>query len=128
MYIYGGDVVVHKCISHTINKEWNKNFFFTPNTFYSAIQDKKSSVKKTVRDSIGNLNKFYPADDMKTNKKISHSSDKSINDINHAPRYHNKRDIKIFSDWINIKMNSASTKEKQNFYTVNFYFYNCCDR
>lgn len=102
-----------------INKEWNKEKSFTPDTFYSGIKGKKSSFKKTVRDSIADLDKFYPVDDMKTNKKISHFSDKSINDINHAPRYHNKRDIKIFSDWINTKMNSASTKEKQNFYTVN---------
>ena len=39
--------------------------------------------------------------------------------MNHSPRYHNERDIKIFSDWINTKMNNATTTEKKNFYTVN---------
>jgi len=102
-----------------INKEWNKKNFITLNTFYSAIHNKKSPKRKTVRDSIANLDKFYPIDGIKINNKISHSSRKRVSDMNHSPRYHNERDIKIFSDWINTKMNNATTIEKQNFYTVN---------
>ena len=100
-----------------INREWNKSNFLNLDTFYSSIHQHKSSVRKNVIDTIGNLEKFYPVNKNCNNKKISHSANSNIKDPNHYPRFHNQRDIKIFEQWIKTNMNDASTEEKQNFYT-----------
>ncbi|MCI9125966.1 MAG: DNA cytosine methyltransferase [Eubacterium sp.] len=67
--------------------------------FYNTIMPKyKVEKRMTVREAIFDLPRLYPLDKEYKEKgvKFSHSlcNDKHI--YNHVPRYHNKRDIKIF--------------------------------
>jgi DNA (cytosine-5)-methyltransferase 1 len=78
----------------------------------------KNYETKNVEDAIKHLPKFKPLDQpQKINKKnVSHTLIGSENVKYHEARYHNLRDIKIFKDWINKKMNKSSTNEKITFY------------
>jgi len=68
--------------------------------FYDRILPKYYSAKvNTVHEAIGDLPPFFPAksDYVIGKKKFSHKPYKS-SVSNHNPRYHNRRDIKIFRD------------------------------
>lgn len=70
------------------------------NSFYKGVLPKyQASRKHTARDSIGDLLPFYPARSPYRvgGKMYSHEPHRS-DFINHYPRYHNARDIKIFRD------------------------------
>ncbi|MCU7558185.1 DNA cytosine methyltransferase [Macrococcus capreoli] len=87
--------------------------------FYNVLDSLKSSEKKlTVRDAIYNFPKFFPLDSIVRigNKNISHGFTDENNLDLHIPRYHNKRDMDIFEEWINNNMNKLSTKEKLEYY------------
>lgn len=81
----------------------NKNYFKENNQailedFYKNIITKFKEKKVTVREAIGDLEKLYPLDkEIKVNnKKFSHYP--SFTELEaHFPRYHNKRDIEIFT-------------------------------
>jgi DNA (cytosine-5)-methyltransferase 1 len=79
----------------------------------------KTKSSLSVKDAIGNLPKLKPlakSSSKKTNS-ISHEYEKeSIKVMHHEPRFHNPRDINIFKEWINNKMNSKKTEEKTEFY------------
>lgn len=91
--------------------------------FYSeTLPKRKIQIKKTVRDAIGDLPKLYPLDEdiIFNRKKYSHSFIE--NDIaNHIPRWHSKRDIKIFSmlceDIETSENNYVSTEALKKLYT-----------
>ena len=94
------------------------NSLFKVEEFYKAINENKNeNCKQTVKDAIGALPKAYPLDNeiKKDGKNLSHYST-SNNISHHTPRYHNSRDIKIFKEWIENKMNYVSHKEKVDFY------------
>ena len=87
--------------------------------FYLSLDTYKSKgPKKTVRDAIGNMPKFRPLDkSYKSGRRnVSHEliGEQEIN--LHEARYHNKRDIKVFYDWISKNMNSYPTKQKTDYY------------
>tara|TARA_A100001015_G_scaffold274856_1_gene331588 strand:- start:528 stop:1664 length:1137 start_codon:yes stop_codon:yes gene_type:complete len=74
-----------------IKKFGNKNYKEIVKSFYEEMDRKKKKKNQTVRDAIGDLPKILP---LKKNGKISH---KAISEFTeHSPRFHNKRDIKIF--------------------------------
>ncbi len=74
-----------------IKKFGNKNYKEIVKSFYEEMDKKKKKKNQTVRDAIGDLPKILP---LKKNGKISH---KAISEFTeHSPRFHNKRDIKIF--------------------------------
>jgi DNA (cytosine-5)-methyltransferase 1 len=65
--------------------------------FYkNIIPSFKVKKKKTVEDSIYDLPKLLPLSS--PTKKESHKIVQKINILNHFPRFHSQRDIKIFSE------------------------------
>jgi len=75
--------------------------------------------QKTVFDAIGKLPKLLPKiqSERVAGRNVSHAL--AANDVKlpgHYPRYHNKRDISIFREWVKAKMNRLSTIEKLDFY------------
>jgi DNA (cytosine-5)-methyltransferase 1 len=86
---------------------------------YNNLDLYKNCNKVTsVFDVIGHLPKFKPlANPIKNNKKnISHISISNTFVKYQEPRFHNKRDIKIFKDWLKNNMNKASALQKIAFY------------
>lgn len=83
-----------------LSKEYfGENAELLLNRFYfDTLPKKKISVKKTVRDAIGDLPKLFPLEEevVINRKKFSHSFDDNTI-ANHIPRWHSERDIKIFS-------------------------------
>jgi len=85
---------------------------------YSKIKSKENRDDKTnVFDSIGDLPKLLPyLENKKINgKNVSHKNSESYI-LNHEPRYHNLRDVEIFKDWVDKKMNYSSHKDKVEYY------------
>ena len=86
---------------------------------YSALSSlKSSSAKRTVRDAIGFMPKFQPLAKSykKNNKNVSHELIGNIVIPNHTPRYHNKRDMSVFKQWLSKNMNSLPNEDKLKFY------------
>lgn len=85
---------------------------------YSLLDSLKENKKLTLRDVLGDLPKFYPLNESYKikNQNISHEQSESINISSHTARYHNKRDIEVFKEWISKDLNKLSTKEKIEFY------------
>ena len=91
----------------------------TLDNIYKELRKINITPKKTVRDAIYNYSHIYPIkkDTLKT-LKVSHKHDnKSKRLLNHMPRFHNKRDINIFKNWISKKMNKLKLAEQIKFYT-----------
>lgn len=96
-----------------------KNSSFDVEEIYSLIRSKQDlNNKKTVLDSIADLPKLYPLNEIikVKGKNISHNYDKESEHLQHTPRFHNLRDLKIFKEWINNGMNYYSQKDKTNYY------------
>lgn len=95
---YGVPQVRKRVIIVGLNKDYYKNPEEVLKEFYNKILPKyKIKKKKTVWDTIKDLEKHYPVleEYKKEKKKYSHTfSDKTHE--NHKPRYHNKGDIEIF--------------------------------
>lgn len=76
------------------------------------------SARKTVEDTIGGYPKIYPKNSSSGQANISHvfpeGNPRQLQA--HEPRFHNKRDIGIFRQWVSSGMNSAVLVEKQSFY------------
>lgn len=93
---------------------------------YEILRKSKKSNKPLVKDAIEKLPKIVPvhSDRHFENKsegvKISHEyRDQEIlteEFEGHIPRYHNLRDIEIFSDWVKNKMNKKNIETKIQFY------------
>lgn len=68
-------------------------------SFYNDIMPLYKCPKNTVRESIGDLPGLYPLDEtiIFEKRKLSHSVAEGNPIKNHTPRFHNKRDIKIFA-------------------------------
>jgi DNA (cytosine-5)-methyltransferase 1 len=88
--------------------------------FYSALNCAKNShQRKTVRDAIGDMPKFEPLDEP-IKEGRSNKSHRLIGDNViplHEARYHNKRDIEVFREWLSKNMNHFSQEEKLAYYT-----------
>lgn len=88
---------------------------------YHSINQQKSGNRAVVKDVLEGLPKFYPLKKIiKDNgKNISHKQeDNNVNITLHEPRFHNARDIRIFSKWVKEKMNLKPLQEKINFYNL----------
>lgn len=87
----------NRIIIFGINKKI-KNYKKILSDFYKNL-DSFTKLKKnmTVIEAIGDLEKFYPLDNIKieNGKKFSHQYKKNKFE-DHIPRFHNLRDIKIF--------------------------------
>jgi DNA (cytosine-5)-methyltransferase 1 len=94
------------------------NSSFKVDDFYKSInKNEDKSNKQTIRDAIGMLPKIYPLKKAikEEGKNISHYSNNNTIS-HHIPRYNNNRDINIFKEWVEKKMNYISHKEKVEFY------------
>lgn len=88
-------------------------------SFYTALDLFKSSEpKKTVKDAIGNMPRFTPLDSSYKNGRnnVSHELIGDNYYTLHKARYHNKRDTRVFYDWISNNMNTFPTQEKLAYY------------
>ena len=88
-------------------------------SFYNALTNLKfTGNKRTVYDAIGALPKFKPLNKSykKGNRNVSHEliGDKII--PLHEARFHNKRDINVFREWLGNNMNNIPNSEKIEFY------------
>lgn len=65
--------------------------------FYKLLSSQKRE-QKTVREAIGDLPRLRPSQEIirLRGKKFSHTPIESINVLNHTPRFHSERDIKVF--------------------------------
>lgn len=100
-----------------VRKDYNKNV----EDFYNSLTNLKSKEKyKTVKDAIGDLPKFVPLEDSYKDGRsnVSHKLIGSKLVMDHEARYHNKRDINIFKEWLENDMNKFSSEEKLNFYKI----------
>jgi DNA (cytosine-5)-methyltransferase 1 len=96
----------------------NKDLKLSPEVFYNKLDLLKGKNDTlNVFDAIGHLPKLTP---LKSSKKINGKNVSHTHNNNsikfHEPRYHNKRDILIFKEWIRKQMNKATTHKKISFY------------
>ena len=102
------------------NKVKNKEIVLRK--FYDLIKEKKTKKITTVKEAIGDLGKLLPLNnvDYKKGKKYSHNFTSKDESNDHIPRFHNKRDIKIFSmltkDIEKGEMRYTKTKELHKLY------------
>ena len=86
---------------------------------YKNIDSLKNNIGiKTVKDTIAHLPKLLPiGNTIKLDgKNISHQNKGRKKIKFHEPRFHNDRDVSVFSNWIKNKMNQKSMYEKISFY------------
>lgn len=93
-------------------KKYGQNCEHLITKFYSEILPGYKSKKVTVDECIGDLPPLYPLSEevRSEGKNFSHSMPSDVAVTDHIPRYHNKRDIEIFS------MLANDLKSKQNKY------------
>ncbi len=91
-----------------------ENLNLSLESIYEAIGKQKVKLKPNLKDAIGDLPKFLPL--KVPTKKLSHGLADDQYVENHVPRFHNKRDIGIFKEWIQQDMNKRSLEEKLEFY------------
>lgn len=92
---------------------------FSYSDIYSEIKKRKIKTdKKKVKDALFDLPELYPLDKniRENGRNFSHAQSQTNGVTDHYPRYHNKRDIRIFREWINNEMNYKSADEKLAFY------------
>jgi DNA (cytosine-5)-methyltransferase 1 len=79
---------------------------------------KKKIVSKTVNDAIGHLPKYKPLKNQKKvdGKNVSHELVEKCDVKFHDARFHNVRDVEIFTKWLKNEMNKYSSQEKISFY------------
>lgn len=83
-------------------------------SIYEAIEKQKVELKPNLKDAIGDLPKIKPL--KVPTKKLSHGLVDDQEVENHMPRFHNKRDVEIFKEWIKRDMNSWPLEDKLDFY------------
>lgn len=96
-----------------------KESSYTSEDFYAALDyEKMNGPKKTVRDAIGDMPKFRELEESykKGNANVSHELIGDVVIPQHIARYHSKRDIQVFRDWISNGMNSIPNEEKLAYY------------
>ena len=88
-------------------------------TIYNAIdQSIDARSKPSVRSAIGDLPSFTPVLGKKTYYRRQSQKDLTI--AFHKPRFHSKRDIRIFKEWLEKDMNKKSMEDKLAFYNSRF--------
>lgn len=79
---------------------------------------KKKITPKNVHDAIGHLPILTPLKKQKkvNGKNISHELVKGDIVKFHDPRFHNRRDVEIFRNWLKNEMNKSTSQNKISFY------------
>ena len=117
---YGVPQKRRRVIIFGVNKKL-KNFKSISKKFYEILRSLESKKIVTVKEAIGDLGKLYPLKNIaKTNgRKFSHNINSEK--VDHSPRFHNQRDIKIFKllaeDIETKKFKYKTIKELQKLYT-----------
>lgn len=96
-----------------------KSTGLTPEEVYKSVDvNKLTENRRNIRDAIYHLPELIPIGESINEKgrKISHIQKNGVKVKYHEPRFHNKRDIGIFKDWILNEMNNKSSEEKIAFY------------
>ena len=83
------------------------------NNIYFDIREKESDKTVSLRDAIGKFPRFMP---IKGDNEIVYEQKAGKSMPDHFPRYHNHRDVDIFSEWVKNGMNNLNTKEKLDYY------------
>ena len=83
-------------------------------SIYEAIEKQKVELKPNLKDAIGDLPKIQPLE--VPTKNLSHELVDDQKVENHVPRFHNKRDVEIFKEWITRDMNGWPLEDKLDFY------------
>ena len=77
------------------------------------LTEKRIDVEK----AIGDLPKLFPVKGT-SERNISHTSVLNSDVTLHEPRYHNSRDIGIFRNWVENKLNDATSEAKIDYYNA----------
>ena len=112
---YGVPQDRHRVIIFGVSDESN----LSVESLYKALDSEKiDSPRKTVRDAIGHLPKFVPlaVPYKEKNHNISHQLVGNEIIKYHEARYHSKRDIEVFREWLQNDMNNYSTEAKLAYY------------
>ena len=92
-------------------------------SFYNDIMPSFKTKIRTVADAIGDLPKLYPSKEIiRQNRcKYSHTPIESEGFLNHSPRFHSERDIKVFrllaEDIQSKRFEYTSTERLKELYT-----------
>ena len=93
---------------------------FNLQTIYSEIDKLKTKEIKTVKDAIGDMPVFIPMNKTTRVNGRNHSHeaiDTTLEyDDNIWPRFQNKRDIKVFHEWVINEMNKKPMEDRIDFY------------
>ena len=92
---YGVPQKRKRVIIFGVNKKL-KNFKEISENFYKILRSFESNKVVTVQEAIGDLEKLFPLNKITKIKgrKLSHKLNSKK--IDHTPRFHNKRDIRLF--------------------------------
>lgn len=88
-------------------------------SLYNELTNLKIDIeRKTVRDAIGQMPKFKPLDKpyKEGRRNISHKVVGENNYSLNEARYLNKRDIKIYREWVDNSMNDLPNEKKLDYY------------
>jgi DNA (cytosine-5)-methyltransferase 1 len=117
---YGVPQKRKRVIIFGVNKKL-KNYKKISEKFYKTLRSLETKRAKTVQDAIGDLEKLFPLNKISriNGRKFSHKINSKK--VDHSPRFHNERDIKIFKllaeDIETKKFKYTTVKELQKLYT-----------
>ena len=117
---YGVPQKRKRVIIFGVNKKL-KNYKKISEKFYKTLRSLETKRAKTVQDAIGDLEKLFPLNKISriNGRKFSHKINSKK--VDHSPRFHNERDIKIFKllakDIETKKFKYKTIKELQKLYT-----------
>ena len=117
---YGVPQKRKRVIIFGVNKKL-KNYKKISEKFYKTLRSLETKRAKTVQDAIGDLEKLFPLNKITriNGRKFSHKINSKK--VDHSPRFHNERDIKIFKllakDIETKKFKYKTIKELQKLYT-----------
>jgi DNA (cytosine-5)-methyltransferase 1 len=97
----------------------NKSSKVSLEELYVELDRLKGKITpKNVYDAIGHLPRFRPLKNRKiiNGKNISHELVEENQVKYHDARFHNERDIEIFTNWLKNEMNKSSSQSKISFY------------
>ena len=95
-----------------------KNLNLCLEDFYKYLDLEKVNRVITVRESIGNMPKFFPLNKpiKIQGHNVSHTPIGDVKYSHHKARYHSPRDVAVFKEWISKDMNTLPNEKKLEFY------------
>lgn len=84
---------------------------------YDFIDEEKVQYTATVKDAIGDLPKFIPMKNpLSKGQSHQEESKDQVQVLNHTPRFHNERDVRIFKDWVSNNLNNIPMQDRIAYY------------